>query len=422
MAGIFKPSRAFVLVSVTAFAAFASLGSSHAKNFQVLHYFIRHEVEGKYDGINPRAGVVMDKQGNLYGTTEDGGGADDDFHGVVFKLAPDGTETVLFAFPGDGHLGEFPFGELIADIAGNLYGTTIIGGGPGCDGEGCGTVFRVAPDGTETTLHAFTGGHDGGYPLGGLLLDDQGNLYGTTVNNGGKHCSGFGCGVVFRVAPGGTETVLYAFKGGDDGASPLAGLIMDDAGNLYGTTEYGGTGCFGEGCGTVYKLAPDGKETVLYRFAGGSDGTGPFGRLLADKAGNLYGTTYGGGGSGCSGNGCGTVFKLAPDRTETILYSFAGGGDGENPGASLIADGAGNLYGTTIGGGEACGVSYCGTAFKLAPDGTKTVLHSFAGRRDGGGVYGNLILDDAGNLYGATFADGRSCHRGGCGTVFEITP
>ncbi len=352
------------------------------------------------------------------------------------------TETVLYSFT-FGSDGEGPVGGLIADSAGNLYGTTdfcFAGTGP-CDfGGNLGTVFKLAPGGIETVLHSFLGApSDGAFPQAGLSADGSGNLYGTTAD-----------GTVFKLAPpippatSWTEIVLHFFAGGtSDGSEPLAGLIFDSSGNLYGTTsEGGGTGCSaGIGCGTVFKLAPpfppatSWTETVLHSFAGGgSDGAFPEARLITDLSGNLYGTTYEGGGTGCSyGRGCGTVFKLAPGGTETVLYSFTGGSDGAQPSAGLIADGAGNLYGTTSSGGASRQLQCsgtdgfplgCGVVFKLSPpippatNWTETVLYAFAGEISDGSGPSGLIFDGAGNLYGITASGG----PGNVGTVFKLAP
>ena len=287
------------------------------------------------------------------------------------------SESVLYRFRG-GSDGADPSGSLIMDSAGNLYGTTANGGRSGCP-NGCGVVFKLAPDGsggyTESTLYRFRGGSDGAYPSGSLIMDSAGNLYGTTTHGGNR----YGDGVVFKLAPDGsggyTESVLYRFRGGRHAATPFGRLIMDGAGNLYGTTSGGlrslSSRC-PNGCGVVFKLAPDGSggytESVLYRFRGGSDGDNPSGSLIMDSAGNLYGTTDGGLRSRCPSNGCGVVFKLAPDGsggyTESVLYRFRGGSDGDNPSGSLIMDSAGNLYGTTGGGGiqsfdhSGCGIVY----------------------------------------------------------------
>jgi uncharacterized repeat protein (TIGR03803 family) len=313
----------------------------------------------------------MDEAGNLYGTTYQGGTYG---YGTVFKVGPDGTETVLYSFAGQDD-GSKPYGGLIMDEAGDLYGTTT-GGGT----SRYGTVFKIAPNGTETVLHDFTGSQDGdgAGPEGSLILDEAGNLYGTTADGGWEGCMNqynTGCGSVFKLAPDGTETVLYAFAGGRDGAIPEAGLTRDKAGNLYGTTsEGGGHGCQPYiGCGTVFRLAPDGTETVLYAFKGGKDGGVPFGGVIRDKAGYLYGTTMGGGGAGdfraCEDNphGCGTVFKLAPDGTELVLLTFGNHKhDGIGPSAGLMKGADGELYGTASAGGilTDCGGG-CGTVFRL---------------------------------------------------------
>jgi uncharacterized repeat protein (TIGR03803 family) len=247
------------------------------------------------------------------------------------------------------------------DHAGNLYGTTSDGGQ-----ANCGTVFELAPDGTETVLHAFAGGIDGCAPFGGLVRDGAGNLFGTTELSA-NGCSDVGCGTVFRIAADGTKTVLHTFGGNADGAEPLASLIMDDAGNLYGTTGFGGDPSCGYdavGCGTVFKIAPDGTETVLYAFGvTKGDGTEPIGGLLRVGNGAFFGTTSEGGGT-CY---CGTVFTLNPDGTEKVLYSFTGGSDGAYPSANLIRDDHGNLVSTTFAGGNVadCGGNGCGTIFAL---------------------------------------------------------
>ena len=335
-----------------------------------------------------------------------------------------GHGTVLYYFQ-NGSDGARPTGSVIADAAGNLYGTTDEGGKTGatCAGGSCGTVFQLAPDGTETVLYAFTGGTDGNNPVGALLADTAGNLYGTTSPRGpGDY------GTIFQVGPGGTETTLYTFAGGSDGSGPT-GLMADKAGDLFGTTGYGGNmkikQCEKNGCGTVFELKPNGQKTTLYAFKAGNDGWVAEGRVIADKAGNLYGTTMQGGGhTDCSVNyeGCGTVFKLTPDGTETVLYAFTGGSDGAYPESGVIMDEAGNLYGTTESGGTGCDGSGCGTVFKVAPDGTETVLYAFQGSTDGANPLGGLIADKAGNFHGTTNSGGTGCRNQGCGTVFRLAP
>lgn len=221
-------------------------------------------------------------------------------------------------------------------------------------------------------LYAFAGGSDGIYPRKGLLLDDQGNLYGTTGDGGDS-----GLGTAFKLTPLGAKTTLHHFSGGSDGSHPNSDLVADAEGNLYGTTTGGGVTGFGgppclDGCGTVFKIAPDGQESVLYAFRGlgKDDGATPSGGLLADAEGNLYGATYHGGGSrGCHG-GCGTIFRVTPEGEESIIYTFLGGTDGLGPNSDLITDADGNFYGTTDTGGVR--VNRGGTVFKVTPDGVHT--------------------------------------------------
>jgi uncharacterized repeat protein (TIGR03803 family) len=363
--------------------------------------------------------------------------------GTIFKLTPSGTETILFRLEGR-YNGPGPNAGLVLDAASNLYGTFP---GHDCPYTGdCGSVFKLGPTGTFTGLYSFTGGADGGDPLAGLIRDGAGNLYGTASSN--DTC--YGCGVVFKLSPTGTYKVLYSFTEGADGTYPRAELVRDGAGNLYGTTEAGGTGTcnldFLSGCGVVFELircdsAPSGYEyKVLYRFTGGADGANPVASLIRDTAGNLYGTTPQGGhqSSACTfeqgygGNGtCGVVFKVSPNGTETVLYRFTGGADGGNPVSGLVRDASGNLYGTTQNGGsESSACMYfgttCGVVFKLSPTGAETVLHTFTGGADGGNPIGlGLIQDLAGNLYGTAAAGGESfstCGETGCGVVFKLTP
>jgi uncharacterized repeat protein (TIGR03803 family) len=363
---------------------------------------VLYSFNGGSDGDNPGAGLVRDSARNLYGTTEIGGGNGCGGFGcgTIFKLAPDGTETVLHSF-GAGSDGINPRSGLIMDSTGNLYGTTQVGGGP----NNAGTVFKVAPDGTETVLYSFKGGSDGSNPFGDLIKDSEGNLFGTTVEGGHSGCNGGnGCGTVFKLATSGTETALYLFTGGSDGASPYAGLAKDRAGNLYSTTYVGGA----NNLGTVFKLAPNGAETVLLSFRGyPNDGQFPWAGLIRDNAGNLYGTTTSGG----TISNDGTAFKLAPDGTETILHSFTNQSDGGNPYAAMIMDKTGNLYGTAPYGGA---TGY-GVVFKLAPDGTEKVLHSFTGN-DGANSFAGLIGGKKSQLYGTTAAGGAN----GYGTVFKL--
>ena len=405
------------------------------------------------DGASPRAGLIMDSAGNLYGTTFQGGA---DNYGTVFEL-PKGsaTDTVLYSFTGTNGDGFYPYAGLILDSAGNLYGTTYFGGA-----NDYGTVFEVTPWGTETVLHSFTDTNgDGAYPYGGLILDSAGSLYGTTTYGGANVY-----GTVFELPKGSaTDTVLYSFTDTNgDGRNPHGGLIMDSAGNFYGTTEQGGSvnggivfkldakgnetvldsfpptdgdganphgglimDSAGNFCGIteqggsvtdgiVFKLDAKGNETVLDSFPGtNGDGFYPYAGLILDSAGNLYGTTrYGG------ADYYGTVFELPKgSATDTVLYSFTGtNGDGANPEAGLIMDSAGNLFGTTFNGGA----NDYGTVFEVTPSGTETILHSFgpSGIGEAGEPNGSLVMDSAGNLYGTTEDGGAHDY----GTVFEVTP
>ncbi len=369
-----------VLVVTLAAVLIAPFGAQ-ASGFDVLYSFA-----GGSDGAYPMASVLRDKAGNLYGTTQSGGFDD---VGTVFKLTPMGVESVLHSF-GSGVDGVYPTASLIIDKAGNLYGTTEEGG----TNHG-GTVFKLAPDGTENILYSFSGA-DGASPVAGLVRKAE-NFYGTTEFGGTNNA-----GVVFKLAKDGEESVLHSFSGGNDGGLPLAGLIMDGVGNLYGTTHFGGL----DGDGTVFEIAPDGSEIVLHSFAGGSDGAYPGGALTLDANGNLYGTTSIGGASNS-----GTVFKIASDGTESVLYSFTGGREGADPSCALVIDAAANLYGTTPLS-EADGD---GAVFRLAPDGTIGVLHSFNGA-DGTNPEAGPIADKKERLYGTTPQGGAH----GYGVVFRL--
>jgi uncharacterized repeat protein (TIGR03803 family) len=345
------------------------------------------------DGGYPVAGLILDAAGNLYGTTSSGGA---NFGGTVFKVDNTDHETVLYSFCSVGGSnctdGAQPYAGLIRDASGNLYGTTTSGGAFG------GTVFKLDNTNHETVLYSFcsVGGSnctDGAQPYAGLIRDTAGNLYGTTNSGGANNFHG----TVFKVDNTDHETVLYSFcPGGSpctDGADPYAGVIRDTAGNLYGTTTGGGNpgNCgYSPNCGTVFKVDSAGHETVLYSFCSVivngncADGAGAFASLIQDAAGNLYGTTrYGGGNSnstclGGSSGFCGTVFMVDGTGHETVLYNFCSESncaDGDSPGAALIQDAGGNLYGTTLGGGNsnsACGSNGCGTVFKLAIGGGGT--------------------------------------------------
>jgi uncharacterized repeat protein (TIGR03803 family) len=320
----------------------------------------------------------------------------------VFKLNKNRDETVLYSFAG-GSDGANPYGNLIRDASGNLYGTTYRGGV-----SGYGTVFKLSKSGEETVLYSFNGGTtDGCNPFAGLLRDKAGSLYGTTVE-----CGASGDGTVFKLDANGKENVLHSF-GGSDGANPgFASLLMDTRGNLYGDTNLGGDlNCnSGYGCGVIYKLSKTGTLTLLHEFAGGSsDGCYAVGTMAMDGEGNLYGTA-----AACGASGNGIVWKLSTSGTEAVLHNFAGGSaDGALPVAGVIMDAKGNLYGDTYEGGPL----NVGTVYKVSRIGKLTLLHKFAGR---GGEFPNgiLIRDATGSLYGTASGGGRYRY----GTVFKVDP
>ena len=322
---------------------------------------ILHSFTGVPDGAQPWAGLVRDKQGNLYGTTSGGGASN---HGVVFKIDNAGKESVLYSFAGPPD-GATPLSGLTLDSKGDLYGTTFFGGTGTCPRAqygACGTVFKLSRDGTESVLYNFAGGTDGALPVGVLLRDSQGNLYGTTENGGAADCPDSdlpGCGTIFMLSATGTETILHSFSGApNDGEAPAGGVTVGAGGNLYGTTFVGGTYDYG----AVFELTRGGTEKLLYSFGGvPNDGEAPQGGLVADPNGNLYGTTEQGGGTGCAGSGCGTIFRMTPAGKE-ISLPFNNGPAGCVPFASLFRDPGGNFYGTTSN----CGLGY-GTVFKVTP-------------------------------------------------------
>jgi uncharacterized repeat protein (TIGR03803 family) len=400
-------NRATVMSCLITVAIWTTISTRPAQA-QTYTYTTLYSFLGNPDGQNPAAGLVRDSKGNLYGTTFEGGTSNG---GTVFKLTTAGNETILSDFPAGTQAGR-PDTSLVLDNAGNLYGTTAAGGN-----YGQGTVYRLNRTGGLTVLYSFTGvGGDGASPLAGLVRDKVGNLYGTTVYGGAGTCSG-GCGTVFKVTASGTETVLHAFTGASgDGASPMAGLVEDTAGNLYGTTWSGGDlSCNnGNGCGIVFEINSAGTETVLHAFTGGSAGQNSQAGLARDASGNLYGTTVWGGDLKCGssgGPGCGTVFKLTKGRKFTVLHSFRGGTDGSSPAIGLVLDTAGNLYGATSVGGD----SGCGTVFEVGASGEETVLYVPNSEAN---ISGALVRDASGNLYGGTYYGGGLSH----GSVFELTP
>lgn len=365
--------------------------------------------QGGADGESPN-GVILDPAGNMYGTTQAGG---ETIFGTVFKLTPAGVKTILYNFQGSTD-GSEPHGNLALDSKGNLYGTTAYGGdmnvqcgfGPG----GCGVVFRVTPQGHETVLHRFTGGKDGGQPMAGLIRDSAGNLYGTTSAGGLTGCYPFPtCGVVFKIDSANKETVLYSFTGQSDGNYPQAPVVEDSSGNLYGSTS-------GENiAATIFKLDSNGTETTLLTFSG-TNGSDPVGSLALDSADNIYGATYSGGNlNDCAETtfGCGIVFKLLQDGREPILNVFTGGTGGSNPVAGVIRNAKGTLYGTTVVGGN----DDLGVVYSLTPSGAERVLYSFTGGSDGDDPDTDLSMDKNDDLYGGSLGG-----TYGYGTIFKVKP
>jgi uncharacterized repeat protein (TIGR03803 family) len=389
------------------------------------------------DGASPMAGLVAGPDGNLYGTTTEGG-ASICSCGTVFRLTPPAqgqtkwTETVVHSFQGYPDDGAAPLASLTFDQAGNLYGTTLIGGA-----AQSGTVFTIAgatgSNPSETILYAFSGtAADGQFPFASLTLDASGALYGTTSFGGAA-----GQGILFKLPAGAGSnlSVLHSFAGGADGGQPFAGVVFDGMGNLYGTTSSDGKS--GWSGGTVFQLTPAGAQTVLHRFTdviigGPYDGGVPFGNLVLDAAGNIYGTTQIGGHGNIEGEAAnaGTIFRLAPSSRhpstwkETLLHSFSGPKDGSSPVGGVLFDAAGNLYGTATSGGSSGG----GTVYQLTPpaSGKKSwrlaTLHAFKDYPDGDEPYGTLIADSQGNLYGATRFGSTSARSYEVGTVFRVTP
>jgi uncharacterized repeat protein (TIGR03803 family) len=422
-------SISFAVLAVVSGFLTTGLPVFAASKEKVLHIF-----RGK-DGSQPQGRLVFDGAGNLYGMTESGGGGRCNLGcGTVFKLTPDAhgkwTQTVLHNFNGAPYDGNYP-DALVIDAAGNLYGTTFYGGS-----LGLGTIFKLTPHPngrwTEKLLYSFcsvSGCKDGETP-NSLVWDRAGNLYGTTDYSTNSY------GTVFKFTPGAkgksAYRVLYTFMSRQDGTPPNA-LTFDAAGNLYGTTYYGGAYNYG----TIFKLTPrmhgNWTKMILYNLKDAAEGEFPDSEIVLDVAGNLYGSTYDGG-----TRGSGVVFQLVPGAngkwTYRAIYLFDGLSGGALP-EGVILDTAGNLYGTTFQGGssgpDCVGVGGCGVLFKLTPGAsgkwTETVLHNFcssSGCTDGAAPSAGPIFDSVGNLYGATYWGGdlSTCGGYGCGTVYEIKP
>jgi len=407
--------------AIAAVCVFTALPQAQIQTTKATNYKekVLHAFTGGSDGR--QAGPLMrDAKGNLYGVAAFGGNTSGECGqqfgsegcGVVFEQNATGKFRVLHRF--DFTHGAVPSTNLIQDASGNLYGTTPWGGNSTCELHGCGVLFKLTPSGKFSVLYSFTGGSDGGNPGSGLIRDAKGNLYGTTALTASSS------GEVFELTTSGQLEVLYSFTGGTDGEGPN-GVIQDSKGNLYGST-FGG-GAFGNG--TVFKLDTSGTETVLYSFKGKSDGGEPTSRLIMDSAGNLYGTTqlFGDHKGNCdlpnSPPGCGTAFKVDTAGVFSVLVKFDYA-DGDNPyNSPLTPDTHGNFSGTTLKGGDGCGGVGCGVAYKLSAAGKESVFYNFKGGSDGDGPSAGVVEDSKGNLYGTTSVGGdASCD---CGVIFELT-
>jgi uncharacterized repeat protein (TIGR03803 family) len=406
----------FRLIGVV--ASGAMLGAVHqaaahqaAASETVLHVF-----RAQQDGAFPWAGLVPDGQGNFYGLAETGGANE---FGTVFELTPASGKPYKFraVYSFTGSLdGAFPEAAPAFDSAGNIYGTTIFGGG-----YSQGAVFEITPDGHGgwqlAQSYDFTGSTDGGKPAAGVVIGSDGTVYGSTTQGGAG-----GCGTIYALTPSGNgwaETTIHGFQGTDDGCYPYGQLAIGPNGDLFGTAEYGGAADYGV-VFQLHKTAKTWKETVLYAFTGGQDGSLPASSVTFDASGNLYGTTaeYNGG-----------VFRLTPPKQHggtwgfSSLYTFTGGADGGNPYSGVTIGKNGVLYGATYAGGKpdcqngvGCGVVYRLTATKSGPW-TEKILKTFNGGRDGGNSFAVPVFDAAGNLLGTSYGGGR-----GVGTVFQLTP
>ena len=407
--------RGFILIPLAlSLAWFALSSAASAQTINVIYSFAGDE-DGEYTDTD----LVIDSAGNLYGTSVLGG----DFgSGTVFQLTPSGNtwiHTVLYSFTGGTDGGE-PYKGVTLDAQGNIYGTTVTGGTGSCEG-GCGVAYKLTNSGgswSQTIIHYFSGGNDGSGPGAGLTIDDHGNLYGVTPTGGAN-----GLGVIYGLHPDASGNwrfkVIHTFTGGTDGATGSAGRLLLRAGHLYGVATAGGR----YGKGTAFELTPSagGGEwtlTTIYAFRGQPDAGFPYGGLLLGPSGHFYGTTYYDG-----ANNLGSVYELSRTAAgtwrERVLYSFQGGSDGQNSISNLVSDAAGNLYGTTSEGGASCS---CGTIFKLTRGAggtwTESVVHSFAGPPDAAFPYNGMVADAAGNFYGATVHGGTD----GEGAIYEFTP
>jgi uncharacterized repeat protein (TIGR03803 family) len=413
------------------FAAAAAIGilifataPLYSQTQPVVNYDVRLKFNGSFNGSHPTGNLILDSNGAVYGVTNIGGEEDSECKqfgpgcGVLYKW-DHGRFTTVHDFTGQNPSTYFPSSGLIRDAQGNFYGETSGNGG---------TVYKLDTQGNITVLHTFT--IQEYLPNGSLIQDAGGNLYGVTSGLCNSRC-----GEVFRIDPAGSETVLYNFPvDGTMGSYPSGNLVLDAEGNLYGTTTYGGTGisesCCTLGAGVLFKLTPSGQMTVLHNFNGTSDGAVPS-NLVRDQQGNLYGYTWTAGDlKGCpSYGGCGTVYKYDTNGDFTVIYTFTGEADGAQPtGIPLLI--GGSIYGTTGSGGVTYESCNCGVVFKLDLNGTETVLHTFSDSNgDGNAPSSGLVVDAAGNFWGATYWGGNravtldSCGQpgDGCGALYTFT-
>jgi uncharacterized repeat protein (TIGR03803 family) len=417
LAFVTKRGRSRTLWVVLVFCA-AMVISSPAQTLTTLASF--NETDGAY----PYASLVQGIDGNLYGAIFSGGDNPNcipDGCGTVVRISPQGTVTRLYSFCSLSNCadGGNPSGGLVQGTDGNFYGTTS------GTGERGGTVFKITPSGTLTTLYSFCSQPnctDGSSPWGGVVQGSDGNFYGTTESGGSSTACGGGCGTVFKITPSGALTTLHSFDGAD-GWNPFGALVQATDGDFYGTTYYAQLQGSDYCCGTVFKITSAGVLTTLYSFSGSpsDDMLYPIGGLVQASDGNFYGTTNQGGNNGTD---AGTVFRITPGGSVTLLYSFCSQpncADGADPMAGLVQATDGNLYGTTWGGS----IDRPGTAFKISPNGTLTTLYQFCSRpncTDGGQPAGGLVQATDGIFYGTTELGGTGdCFGGyGCGTVFSL--
>ena len=433
-------STALIVLAMSALSSIAAAQTSET----VIHQFTGP------DGAEPNGQLLADSSGNIFGTTQNGGTstACDGGCGVVFEISPKSGGGWLYRIIHDFQNqpdGAIPRTSLSMDAAGNVYGTTVYGGTGAFDcAGGCGTVFMLSPTSTgywsEKVLYRFQSLGDGREPIDGVTIDAAGNLYGVTQfsDNNTQYI-----GEVYELSPSGGKwkfTTLHNFlPGGTDGDYPLAGVVLDSAGNLYGNTQFGGNaqGCYQQGCGVIYELSPGSSgqwtENILYVFQNlaGDGGSIPSGRIALDASGNIYGTTEYGGyiSSNCPAPGCGTLFKLVNEGGTwgRITLHFFGddAADGKNPLGPVTLDSAGNIYGTTQYGGESLAQTLShGNVFKVSTNGTSDTympLHSFNTIAGGEIPWAGVTLDSQGNLWGTTIFGGQN-QGDGYGVVFELKP